>query len=93
MSNILKVFNPPESIDLSDEKPCIQCQVMATVAAVAAGTYMATGMVFNGEKPGVNSKNWKMFIRSSGIGLIGYGIYRGGEYWLWNVDKKKAPLN
>lgn len=94
MTNMTDLFNPPASKNLSDKEieDCTVCQTMATVTALAAGAYFASGQVFKNEKPGTNPMWWKNFIKGTGMGLIGYGIYRGGDHWLWNkkpADKQK----
>ncbi|ODQ77573.1 hypothetical protein BABINDRAFT_9919 [Babjeviella inositovora NRRL Y-12698] len=64
-SNILSVFNPPPSRDLTPEesKDCLPCQILGGCGALIGGTYLATGLVFRGEKPGINSANYKMCVR------------------------------
>ncbi|CAM9011969.1 hypothetical protein WICANDRAFT_62972 [Wickerhamomyces anomalus NRRL Y-366-8] len=97
MSNIVKVFNPPESRDLEPKEyeNCLPCQIMATVTAIGAGIWFTSGQLFDDSKLSKTEnlkKNpiwWRYFIRGSGYGLIGYGVFRGTEGWLWN-DK---PVN
>lgn len=86
MSNILKVFNPPESRDLTEEelKDCLPCQMMASFTGLVGGAYLASGKVFQGEKPGDNPRWWKSTVRASGVFMILYGVYRGGQGWLWD---------
>ncbi|CDK27084.1 unnamed protein product [Kuraishia capsulata CBS 1993] len=85
MSNLAKIFNPPESRDLSEEevKDCIPCQVMASFAGVVGGAYFASGMAFKGANPELNPLWWKNSIRIGGVGLIAMGIYRGGQGLFW----------
>lgn len=98
MSNILKVFNPPESRDLEPQEydNCVPCQIMATVSSIGAGVWFASGQVFEDEKltKAENLKKnpiwWRNFIRTSGVALIGYGVYRGTEGWLW--DDKNVEM-
>ncbi|GMM34672.1 hypothetical protein DASC09_019970 [Saccharomycopsis crataegensis] len=90
MSNITDLFNPPPSRDLSEKEVenCFYCQAMATITAFGAGVYFGTGRVFKNEKPGVNPLWWKKSVKLTGVGLIGYGIYRFGENWLWNKPNR-----
>lgn len=97
MSNILSVFSPPPSRDLTGEetKDCLPCQVMATVSALGAGAWFASGKVFEDDlkltKEESLKKNpiwWRNTIRSSGYLLIAFGIYRGTEGWLWNKENE-----
>ncbi|ODV58419.1 Dmo2p ASCRUDRAFT_120849 [Ascoidea rubescens DSM 1968] len=88
MSNILKIINPPESRDLTDEevKDCVPCQIMASFTGILGGAYFASGRVFKGEKLNSNPGWWKIFVRSFGAGMIGFGVYRGGQGWLWDLN-------
>lgn len=68
---------------------------MATMSAIAAGAWFASGRVFDEDvklsKEESVKKNpiwWKNTVRGSGVALIGFGLYRGGEHWLWNKDKE-----
>ncbi|KAH3676287.1 hypothetical protein WICMUC_002083 [Wickerhamomyces mucosus] len=101
MSNIIDVFKPPKSRDLEPDEyaSCLPCQVMATVGSILTGVYFATGTVFDDPKlsPKQNlEKNplwWRNFIKLGGVGLVGYGIYRGGEGWIWNLEDQGKKYN
>lgn len=91
MSNIIKVFNPPESRDLSPEETedCLPCQIMATFSALGAGAWFASGRVFHNDTITAeqNLKRnpiwWRTSIRTFGAVLILFGIYRGTEGVVW----------
>lgn len=97
MSNIVNVFFPPESRDLKPEEyaNCLPCQIMATVGCITTGSYFLTDRLWEDPKISVKEnleKNpmwWRNFIKATGVGLIGYGIYRGTEGWLWGQEGKK----
>lgn len=90
-SNILQVVHPEEPHDLKgeDAKDCIPCQAMASLTAMFAGAYFASGRLFKNDKDLVkNPKWWRQGIKGLGFGLIGAGIYRGGQVWLWDKDRE-----
>jgi hypothetical protein len=97
MSNILKVFNPPESRDLTPEetRDCVPCQIMATVTALGAGYWFASGQVFRDDSitPQENLKRnpiwWRNSVRIFGVGLLCFGIVRGTEGWIWAKEDDK----
>lgn len=104
MSNIVKVFDPPESRDLepAEYQDCLPCQIMATISALGAGAWFVSGQVFKDDKLTVeeNLKRnpiwWRNTVRAGGVGLLAFGVYRGTEGWLWSKDVKddvKVKLN
>lgn len=87
MSNILNVFYPPESRDLKPEEveDCLPCQLMASIGCTATGAWFLSGKAFEDNTISVEEnlkKNpvwWRNCIKGVGIGLIGYGAFRGYE--------------
>lgn len=90
-SNILGVLTPAEgSRKIPDEEKCLACQLMGSALCLAGGIYFMSEIPFQGSNAS-SKKNplwWKNSVKSAGLGLFGYGIYRGGEGWLWNKDIK-----
>lgn len=96
-SNILGVFSPPEdSNSLKDEELCLPCQLMGAATCIIGGLYFMSELPFK-EDPKVKQKKptplyWKPAVKTSGGVLIGFGIYRAFEGFLWNKDLKyKKP--
>ncbi|AGO11441.1 AaceriACR195Wp [[Ashbya] aceris (nom. inval.)] len=101
VSNILSVFNPPPSRDLTQEetKDCLPCQLMSSAFALGFGSYLLSGRAFRyNEKDkakGItleefnryNPAWWRNSLRTFGGGLVLLGLVRGTEGWLWNTDK------
>ncbi|XBW37522.1 hypothetical protein QEN19_003104 [Hanseniaspora menglaensis] len=107
-SNILSLMSqkPPSSSEKVEYEDCIPCQVMATVFALSLGTYFQTQHPFPKTKS-VNNKEviltasewnhlypkwYRQSMKVTGWALIGFGIYRGTENWLWfkhGVAKQK----
>lgn len=89
-SNILNIFSQTEdSKPISLEEDCFTCQIMGSIAALAAGLYFSSGYVFKGDLDYKKSPIWWRYsVRSAGAVLICLGGYRGGEGWLWGIDKK-----
>jgi hypothetical protein len=90
-SNILGVFTPPEeSRAIVDEEMCLPCQVMGALTCLAGGAYFMSELPFKDTnvtgKP--NPIWWKNTVKSAGLVMIGLGVYRGGEGWLWNKNIK-----
>lgn len=98
MSNIAKIFNPPESRDLSPEETadCLPCQIMATFSSLGAGYWFASGQVFRddtisaAENLRKNPMWWRNTIRTFGVGLLCFGVYRGTEGWVWGTKTDAA---
>ncbi|ODV70812.1 uncharacterized protein CYBJADRAFT_173169 [Cyberlindnera jadinii NRRL Y-1542] len=96
MSNIVNVFNPPPSRDLTPEetKDCVPCQIMSTCFALAAGYWFASGRVFENDKISVEEnlkKNpiwWRNAVKGFGVGLLGFGVVRGTEGILWGTKSE-----
>lgn len=90
-SNILGVLTPPDSSkQTSEEEQCLACQLMGSLLCLAGGVYFMSEFPFQ-ESNASSKKNplwWKNTVKTAGLGLFGYGIYRGGEGWLWNKDIK-----
>ncbi|KAH3902662.1 uncharacterized protein SCODWIG_03680 [Saccharomycodes ludwigii] len=105
MSNILNVFNPPPSRDLTpaETRDCIPCKIMSTLFALGFGTYLYSGKAteYGSEeiKKGITLKEfsrrnptwWKYSLKGIGGSLIFFGLLRGSEGWLWNIAEKKLP--
>ncbi|SCU92615.1 LANO_0E01530g1_1 [Lachancea nothofagi CBS 11611] len=101
-SNILSVFNPPPTRELSEEETqdCVPCQVMSTVFSLGFGSYLASGKPFEySEKERtkgisvekfqkLNPKWWRTSLRGMGGLLVVFGIVRGTEKWLWNKSDR-----
>lgn len=90
-SNILNVFNPPtESRPVNEEESCLACQVMGAMTCLAGGAYFMSELPFKGVKnpQETNPTWWKNSVKSAGLVLIGLGVYRGTEGWLWNKNIK-----
>ncbi|KAH3684316.1 hypothetical protein WICPIJ_004696 [Wickerhamomyces pijperi] len=99
MSNIVNIFNPKPSRDLTPEEyaDCLPCQIMATFGCITAGSYFLTDRLWN--DPNISLKEnleknpiwWRNSIKGLGVLLIGYGGYRGLEAsWGWNQDQKTS---
>lgn len=94
-SNIIKIFTNEESRELISEesKDCLPCQIMASFAGVAAGVYFSSGYLFKNDKDfAKNPQWWRSSIRVLGLGLIGFGIYRGGQGFLWDKNREYKEL-
>lgn len=101
-SNILSIFNPPETRDLSDQEvqDCLLCQIMSTTFSLGFGCYLISNMPFKyGDKEraqGIsmkefqirNPKWWKYTLKGVGASLLILGIVRGTERWIWNRPKE-----
>ncbi|KAG0679952.1 hypothetical protein C6P40_004996 [Pichia californica] len=90
-SNILGVFTPPEeSRPIPDEENCLACQVMGSLTCLAGGIYFMSEIPFQGSNSSTkkNPLWWKNSVKTTGLGLFMFGIYRGGEGWLWNKHLK-----
>ncbi|KAG7662681.1 uncharacterized protein J8A68_003811 [[Candida] subhashii] len=87
MSNILSVFNPPPSRDLSSDeigKKCIPCTAVQSIAALIGGFWFSSPNQFKDKVTGKidlkkNPLWWQRSVRGSGIVLFGLGAYRAGE--------------
>ncbi|KAL6928396.1 hypothetical protein ACO0SA_003135 [Hanseniaspora valbyensis] len=108
-SNILNLMsqNGPSDSEKIEYEDCIPCQVMATAFALSLGTYFQTQHPFpKTKKMGdrevlMSVKEWehlypkwyRQSMKFTGWMLIGFGIVRGTENWLWSRDglsKKKV---
>lgn len=88
-SNILKVFNPPESRDLSPSE-CTHCQILQTVVLTGGGAYFASNLPFR-TKPGQRlppaaTQAWQGGVRGLGFAMMAFGIYNA-----WYFFSPKAP--
>lgn len=102
MSNILNLFNPPPSRELTEEetRDCVPCQILSTIFGVGFGGYLASGYAFKyteaEKKKGISLEQfnkvnplwWKNSMRGLGSVLVIMGLVRGAEGWLWNKEKK-----
>lgn len=88
-SNILDVFVPTESKDLSQEPQCLGCQIMGSATCLVAGAYFVSPLPFKGDMDFKKSPVWfRKSVQLAGCCVLGLGVYRGGEGWLWNTDLK-----
>lgn len=90
-SNILDVFKDKEPRDITGEeaKDCLPCQVMGSLGSLAAGVYFSSGYLFKDDYDfKTNPQWWRNTIKGVGYGLIGLGIYRGGQGWLWDKTRE-----
>lgn len=88
-SNILNVFNQnTESRVIGDDELCLECQLLGTLTSLVGGACFISNLPFKGENPAKNPTWWKNSVKSAGVVLVGLGIYRGTEGWLWNTDVK-----
>lgn len=82
MSNILGVFNPPPSRDLTDEE-CMPCTAVQLLVCFAGGGYFLSQMPFRDKNGVVDLKKHPVWfqrgVRGVAIGLIGLGMFRVGE--------------
>lgn len=86
-SNILNVFNPTGTRDLSEEEACLGCQLTGAVTCLVAGGYFASNLPFKGDLDYKKSPKWfRTSVRACAIPLFALGVYRGGEGWLWNKN-------
>lgn len=99
-SNIIGLIsqNAPSKSEQIDYEDCVPCQVMATAFALSLGTYFQTQHPFpktkktNGKEIALSAKEWEHLfpkwyrnsLKCTGWGLIGFGIVRGTENWLWS---------
>ncbi|EGW34284.1 uncharacterized protein SPAPADRAFT_59702 [Spathaspora passalidarum NRRL Y-27907] len=86
MSNILSVFNPPPSRDLSDAelgKACLPCTAIQSFVAMAGGAYLNSPNQFKDKAGKIDFVKhplwWQRSVRGAGIVLFGFGAYRAGE--------------
>ncbi|VEU20836.1 DEKNAAC101734 [Brettanomyces naardenensis] len=91
-SNILGVLTPPEKSRVltgEEAKDCIPCQIMGSFTAMAAGGYFSSGRLFREDKDFIkNPQWWRQGVKYTGWALIGLGIFRGGQGWLWSKDRQ-----
>ncbi|ODQ67746.1 hypothetical protein NADFUDRAFT_39167 [Nadsonia fulvescens var. elongata DSM 6958] len=95
-SNILSVFSPHESRDIPDSENCLPCQIMSAAVLTMGGLYCASGAVLNPKANDIKSNvkvdtspAWRSTVRLGGVALIGAGIWRAGDGFLWNKREDK----
>lgn len=83
MSNILKIFQQGQNNgdQPQDQKDCLGCLMMASGVMTLGGAYLFSGLVFaNNGKPLPNvTPGYALAVRTAGVPVFLFGIYRGWE--------------
>ncbi len=95
MTNITEIFNPPPVREHTSEESldCLPCQIMSSLGSLGAGYYLGSGLVYKGDADfHKNPQWWRYSVKSAGVLLLAFGMYRGGQGWLWDKDIVYKPV-